>query len=237
MNTELKGRRVVPDLIVAPERRGGPPMEIHSPVVARRVAVLEREAPAMVDLARSVGVEIKYEGIAPMFEEPVIYAGNDTDWIIGPMGAEDVPVIPREQQKALALLDEVGARFPVLYVAHEVEKGSFPGSPEAPTGTMAVVSTDQAADIIGPPPLPPQSVELANRLSERSAQVFRAIRTAGVVAGTAALAVAAAPVALVGAAAGALATLDPIVIGVIPAVPSPTVGAPAAWYELTRWDW
>jgi hypothetical protein len=45
-------------------------------------------------------------------------------------------------------------------------------------------------------------------------------------------------VLLVGAAAAAVASggLDPIVFGVIPAR-SPHDGEPAAWYELTRWEW
>jgi hypothetical protein len=236
VNTRNDKRGEVPDLIIGPVIKPALAKEYSSPMVARRVAVLEREAPAMVNLGRSAGVDITYEGIAPMFNQAMVYVGTDTDWVIGPMGTDEAPVVPREQQRVLARLEEAGAHFPAIYVAHEVEKGQLPDSPYAPTGSMALVSTEEARDLVGPPPLPVQSVELAERLNVRATQVFRAMRTAAVVTGTAAAAAVAVPFALVGAAVGSLATLDPIVFGVVPAV-SPREGEPAAWYVLARWDW
>ena len=46
----------------------------------------------------------------------------------------------------------------------------------------------------------------------------------------------AAPVVLVGTAAAAISTIDPIIFGAVPAV-SAREGEPAAWYVLARWDW
>jgi len=113
---------------------------------------------------------------------------------------------------------------------------TFPGSPDAPTGSMALMSAEQASQLVGSTPVQLDSVQLADRLNARAAQVFTAMRKAAVVVGTAADAVAAAPLVLVGSAIGALATLDPVILGVIPAV-SPRVGKPAAWYVLATWDW
>jgi hypothetical protein len=62
------------------------------------------------------------------------------------------------------------------------------------------------------------------------------LRAAAPIAGAIAaapLVIAAAPFALVGA---ALAGLDPIVFGVIPAG-APVPGQPAAWYVLAQWEW
>jgi hypothetical protein len=39
-----------------------------------------------------------------------------------------------------------------------------------------------------------------------------------------------------GAALGALSTLDPIILGVTPALRADD-GEPAAWYALVRWEW
>jgi hypothetical protein len=233
---DVTRRAIAPDLIIDPMREPMRQSSYRSPMVANRVALLEREAPRIIDLGRSVGVDLTYEGIAPMFNEPVVYAGDDTDWVIGPVGVDEVPVIPREQLQAFTRLEAAGATFPAIYVAHEINKGNFPGSPEAPTGTMATVDPDHAAYLVGRPPLPADSLKLADRLDARAAQVFRAMRQVGIVAGTAAAAIAAAPLRLVGSAVGALANLDPVVFGVIPAV-SPRVGEPAAWYVLARWDW
>ena len=63
-------------------------------------------------------------------------------------------------------------------------------------------------------------------------QASRAVATSiPVVAG-----IVAAPVVIAGAAIGALAGLDPVVFGVVPAG-APRTGRPAAWYVLASWVW
>lgn len=218
---------VVPKAIIPPlMERSSPP---YSPLTARRVATLEREAPRIIDLGQQAGTQVTYLGIAPMFDNAMVLAGDKTDWVIGPVGEGEAPVVPREQRDALARLEAAGANFPVIYSAHEIPKGNFPGSPDAPTGMVTTVAAGHAIELVGPPPVNAGTVELAERMSNRAKRVFRAV-------GTAAGAVVAAPLMLVGAAAGALATLDPIILGVIPAGPS-RAGEPAAWYVLAKWDW
>jgi hypothetical protein len=212
--------------------RNTPNVQTRSAMTARRVATLEREAPRIMSLGRSVNANVNYLGIAPMFNKALMFAGEETDWIVGPISGSEVPVVPREQKKSLERLEAVGAHFPMLYVAHEVKKGNFPGSLNAPTGSVASIPMENVGEIVGPTPVPAGSVETAARLNLRTNQVFRAIGRVGAVAGT----LAAAPLLLVGSAVSALSTLDPIVFGVIPALLAET-DEPAAWYVLARWDW
>jgi hypothetical protein len=212
--------------------RNTPNVQTRSAMTARRVATLEREAPRIMSLGRSVNANVNYLGIAPMFNNTLMFAGEETDWIVGPIGGTEMPVVPREQKKSLERLEAVGAHFPILYVAHEVKKGNFPGSLNAPSGSVASIPMEQVGEIVGPTPVPAGSVETAARLNLRTNQVFRAIGRVGAVAG----ALAAAPLLLVGSAVSALSTLDPIVFGVIPALFAET-DEPAAWYVLARWDW
>jgi hypothetical protein len=212
--------------------RNTPNVQTRSAMTARRVATLEREAPRIMSLGRSVNANVNYLGIAPMFNTALMFAGEETDWIVGPIGGTEMPVVPREHKKTLERLEAVGAHFPILYVAHEVKKGNFPGSLNVPSGSVASIPMEQVGEIVGPTPAPEGSVETAARLNLRTNQVFRAMGRVGAVAG----AVAAAPLLLVGSAVSALSTLDPIVFGVIPALLAET-DAPAAWYVLARWDW
>jgi hypothetical protein len=212
--------------------RNTPNVQTRSAMVGRRVATLEREAPRIMSLGRSVNANINYLGIAPMFNKALMFSGDETDWIVGPIGGTEIPVVPKEQRKTLERLESVGAHFPMLYVAHEVKKGNFPGSLNAPSGSVASIPVEQVGEIVGPIPVPAGSVETAARLNLRTNQVFRAMGRVGAVAG----ALAAAPLLLVGSAVSALSTLDPIVFGVIPALLAET-DQPAAWYVLARWDW
>jgi hypothetical protein len=212
--------------------RNTPNVQTRSAMVGRRVATLEREAPRIMSLGRSVNANINYLGIAPMFNKALMFSGDETDWIVGPIGGTEIPVVPREHKKSLERLEAVGAHFPILYVAHEVKKGNFPGSLNAPSGSVASIPMEQVGEIVGPTPVPAGSVETAARLNLRTNQVFRAMGRVGAVAG----ALAAAPLLLVGSAVSALSTLDPIVFGVIPALLAET-DQPAAWYVLARWDW
>jgi hypothetical protein len=135
---------------------------------------------------------------------------------------------------AIALVARVvsGLNFPLVYIAHEVPKGRTPNAASRPAGTIVTVPSVETGNIVGPVPPPASSVELSERLSRRAGQVFQTMGRAIPLLG----AIAVAPFALAVAAAGALATLDPIVFGAIPAV-SAVDGEPAAWFVLARWDW
>jgi hypothetical protein len=221
-----------PDIIVGSLLRAGWKEEPRSRLVGRTVATLEREAPRLVELGRSVNVNINYLGIAPLFDDALMMAGEDTDWIVAPVSADEVPVVPREQREALNRLDGSGAHFPMLYVAHEVEKDKYPSLREGSRSFAITVPKEHARKIVGPTPAPVRSVELADRLSERANQVFKVIGRAGALAGT----VAVAPLVLLSSAMASLSTLDPVVLGAIPALLA-RPGEPAAWYVLARWDW
>ncbi len=196
------------------------------------VATLEREAPRTVALARQAGVEIEYVGIGPLLDGHQVFFAEDSPWVIGPARPADAALIPRKQAQALILLDQSPVTFPLVYVAHQLAADRFPGSPAEATGTMSSVSPSRAEELVGPVPPPAAVVELGDRLSQRARQVFAAMRMAAMAAGR----VAAAPFALGAAAIASMATLDPILFGVIPAVSSDP-GEPGAWYVLARWDW
>ncbi len=209
---------------------------MRTPVVARRVAVLEREADSVIARANRAGVDLRYQGISPLFDETLAYAGDDADWVIGPMRPSEIPVVPRSQQEALRRLDAWGLRFPVLYVAHEVPDGQAFAQTGGDLQTVRQVRPSEMPELVGPTPPPVVVTKVADHLSEKAEQILSAIRRASVVVGTTAMAALAAPVVAAGSAAAAIATIDPIIFGAVPAV-SAREGEPAAWYVLAKWDW
>ena len=88
----------------------------------RRIAVLERQGPRLVQRAAEAGVDITYLGITPLFGEPQAHAGPTTDWIIGPAADLAGAIVPRAERDALTRLVRAGIDFPLVYVAHEVPK-------------------------------------------------------------------------------------------------------------------
>jgi hypothetical protein len=198
---------------------------------ARRIATLERNSPRLVKTAGRVGVDIAYLGIGEVFAEHRAYRGQHTDWIIGPAGGSDT-IIPLAEKKHLEKLVHAGIDFPMVYVIHEIPKGqiAIPGEMEK-TADPGPVTLDQrtAAQAIGPIPPPAGTSALAERLGRHSQRLLDVLGTAVSAAG----AIAATPFALAGT---ALAGLDPIVFGVIPAG-APIPGQPAAWYVLAQWAW
>ncbi len=183
-------------------------------------------------------MDIRYLGIAPLFDEPRAYTGQQTDWIIRPADPSDA-IIPAGQLDRLQRLVHAGLDFPWVYVAHEIPKDRL----ALPTGTNhPPVTLDQAAaaEAVGPTPPPAETSALAARLGHSSQQLLTVLRTALPIAGAIAAApfvIAAAPLLAAGAAvAGLAAALDPIVFGVIPAS-DPVPGEPAAWYILAQWTW
>ncbi len=195
-----------------------------------RVATLEREAPFNVAIAKDANVEIQYLGIAPLPEGIHVLAGATTDWILGPATLKDADYIPRQQRQTLELLESSGLHMPTLFIAHEIHKGQIPSVLDAPMGSMTSVSKVDAEKAIGQIPPPAATIEMGEKLAERSRQVFSILAKTIPVIGT----VVSAPFLIVGA--GLAAVLDPIIFGVIPAV-SASPGQPAAWYLLARWDW
>jgi hypothetical protein len=219
-----------------------PELEL-TPRLRRRVDTLERSGERLVKSAGVVGVDITYLGIAPLFAEPTAYAGELTDWVIGPVVDHTDSVIPQAERERLVRLVKAGLDFPLVYVAHEVPKGRLPlGGAPGERSRPVTVDRATAAAAVGPAPLAPETAAAAERLGGSSRRILTVLRkaapiAAGVVAVpvVAAAAVAAAPIML---AAGLLAGLDPIVFGVIPANPgAPRPGEPAAWYILAQWNW
>ena len=195
-----------------------------------RIATLEREAPFNVGLAKDANVEIQYLGIAPLLEGIHVLSGATSDWILGPATLKDAENIPLEQRRTLERLKSSGLHMPTLFIAHEIPKGNLPSVSDAPVGSMTAVSKVDAEKAIGPIPPPASTIEMGEKLGERSRQVFSALAKTIPVIG----AVVSAPFLIVGA--GMAAVLDPIIFGVIPAV-SAAPGQPSAWYVLARWDW
>lgn len=204
------------------------------PQQARSVAVLERHAPRFVQRAKKAGVTIEYLGSHPLFEESRLFNGPKTDWLLGPADSDAVEeIVPRAQLADLRRLSESGIDFPVVYVAHELPKGrvqSLVPADNALTPTM--IDRTEAASLVDPAPVPRSTVELSERLSARSRQILAVLASAVPIIG----AVAAAPFVVVGAALAGLATMDPIVLGVMPAG-RPVPGTPATWFVLARWEW
>lgn len=214
---------------------GAPAPQPPTAITRRRVATLERQAPDMLARARRAGQQIEYLGINPLFSEPRLYPGVDTDWVLGPAGRDADAEVPRQERTVLEALHAAGLEFPLIYIAHETRRQAQ-ASLIARNHGHAILDESEAEALIGPVPPPAASVVLGQRLADRSARVIKGVRETATAAGMVAAGIAAAPVALVAGAVMALATVDPIVIGAIPAL-SAASGQPAAWYVLARWDW
>ena len=214
-----------------PTKKGSEWISTHVSAATRnRIATLEREAPFNVGLAKDVNVEIQYLGIAPLPEGIRVLSGATSDWILGPVVLKDADHVPLQQRRTLERLESSGLHMPSLFIAHEIPKGHLPSVLDAPVGSMTAVSKVDAEKAIGQIPPPASTIEMGEKLGERSRQVFSALAKTIPVIG----AVVSAPFVIVGA--GMAAVLDPIIFGVIPAV-SASPGQPAAWYVLARWDW
>lgn len=228
-------RRVVQELLAQP---AGSPQWRREAVIGRAVQTLEQEAPNVVATARAAGVEIEYVGTSPLFSETRLYSGDaDTggDWVLALARSPDDAVVPARERKALRGLKSNDISFPLIYVAHEVGKDKT--SHLAPRdGGHAVLERSVGSQLVGPTPEPHESVILADQLAQRSRQLVNTAARVGRAVGFAAAGAAMAPVALLGGALASLATVDPIILGAIPAI-SASAGEPAAWFVLVRWDW
>jgi hypothetical protein len=206
--------------------------------LVRATMALEKRTPRLVERAQQAGVEIEPLGTSRLFQDARLYSGLDTDWVMAPASTLDDAIVPRHEMRRLQRLHDAGVDFPMMYIAHEIPKErtrdiwEHVGQPDGPLALEA----STASSLVGPVPAPATAVEVRDRLSARSTQMLTALRRGSLAAGAVALGVVAAPVALVGGALAGLATLDPIVIGAIPARRG-EVGEPAAFFILARWDW
>ena len=207
-----------------------------TPTRARRVAALERQAPIIVEQARKASVDIDYLGINPLFAESRLYRGGDSNWVLAPAANSGDAVVPRDERQVLERLAKADLDFPLIYVAHEVEKKKTKHL-EPDHGTSHVtLGNEQAIELVGTPPAPAEVVAEGERYSDRATEVLRTIGRVAPVVGKAALVIVGAPVVLGVGAIASLATLDPIILGAVPAA-TPEPGELAAWFVLARWDW
>jgi hypothetical protein len=206
------------------------------PAVARCVVTLERRAPDTIRTAREAGVDIEHLGVSPLFAEARFYEGDETDWVLAPVDPRDEVIVPRREGRDLKRLLEAGIDFPLVYIADEVPKERTADLRAEAANGRREPSLTRATELVGPVPPPAESVVLADRLAHRSTQVAQAARWTAQVAGAAVVGAVTIPATLVVGALSGLATLDPIVIGAMPAA-SEKPGAPASWYRLVSWDW
>jgi hypothetical protein len=194
---------------------------------AARVATLERNAPRLVGRAQNAGVDISF------FARTHGYAGPLTDWVIAPATERDT-IVPKAQRRDLQALTDAGLDFPLIYVAHEVQKGQLGLSSSSEGGAEfpAIIDKSAAQRAVGLVPPPFRAAATSQQLGTSAAQVLSALRASLPVLG----AIAMAPLVVPALALGALAKLDPIIFGVIPAG-HPSTGASAAWYVLAQWEW
>jgi len=207
-----------------------------NPQTASKVATLERRAPTIVAAARNAGAEVEYLGTAPLFGETRLYGGVDTDWVLAPVTNKNDAVVPRKERLTLERLVRARIEMPLTYIAHEVTKEATAELPALPPGDHMVIDDEMGTALVGPVPQPKATAHLADRLNRRSHQALVAAARTGRAVRTAAAVAAMAPVALVGGALASLATLDPIILGAVPAIGA-RQGEPAAWFVLARWDW
>jgi hypothetical protein len=235
----IEAPRPKPPMVIGPTTPDSQRHDVRqlSPYELRRVERMQRCAPAIVEHAHDIGVELAYLGIAGLFNETRLYKGPKSNWTLGPVDEDEPAVVPRAQQLILKRLVEARVAPFLTYVAHEVDR-SQSDHLLADVGQQgsSVVSHEQAALLNGPVPDHAGALEVAARLDQHSTTVLAAIRKGAPIAAGALLGVLAAPFLLAGAVVASLATFDPILIGAVPILRA-DVGEPAAFFELTRWDW
>src|SRR3954451_10598752 len=125
-------------------------------------AALRRRTQRIQERARKAGVDLPLVGVAPLFSETRGYAGDGTDWVVGPLSPGDGTVIPRQPRRDLELLRSRGFTFSALYVAHEVPTGRLPVGPmsAAPVRVDPII----AERAVGPVPAAQSSLELAESI-------------------------------------------------------------------------
>lgn len=200
--------------------------------IARRVTTLERQAPEMVQIAKEdADAQIEYMGIAGLPDGPAFCEASDgVGWILVP-GSPEEAVAPRAQMETIQRVNEV-LHFPLTFVAHEVTPEVADRFRGRAGNAGLKLRPSEVAEFVPPVPPPAEAVAAGERMARLSQQVVDGAKRAGkIVVGTVAI-----PAAAAAAVVQSIATLDPLVLGVIPAGPEKP-GAPAAWYLIEKWDW
>ncbi len=206
-------------------------------LATHQAQTLDRRSPETLALAKSVGVELEYRGVQPLFKTPRIYTGTDgNDWTIEPLYRDTDCVVPKDQQAVIRKLLEADLDFRMLYIAHEVEGTKTEDIVRATDTAHTDITPEKVGELVGPVPAPQHAVTLGDRLNQRTAKTLTTIKKGAKVGGMTAAGIVAAPVVMVGAAVAALAQMDPIILGV-EVIGEPRVGQPGAFYVVTRWDW
>jgi hypothetical protein len=187
--------------------------------------LLLRESDLVATMAGAAGLALPVIGVAPVPAEPRCYSGDKTDWVLvpaelDPTAAGGMP-LPRDVGRRLRAIVAAGIEVDTLLVAHEVPAKSLPvGVPLTTHALSKVVTVPEPAAVAE------RSAAIGNRIERITQVVAKGAVTAGVVAGTVALA----PFAL-------LAGLDPVLLGGRSLRRSPGADDPCVWFELARWVW
>jgi len=182
-------------------------------------------------VAARTGLPVRFLGTMPLFSGYRVYPARERDWVLVNLGQDplysDRDGFPMSDQALEDLKRIRQAQWdPVIYVAHEVSKGSVrEGEPDTLRALL---------------PSGPQSLrEDSERWGQRSGQLWRIasapLRLSRYIAGAVAAAGSAAAIAGM---ALATAGLDPIVLGVLtmPGKP-PAPNCTGYWFYLTHWDY
>ena len=178
---------------------------------------------------------IQYMGITPVFDDPRLYSGRESDWVMmnlaeDPLFLDDGPglVMPAPVIADINRVLEAGVDFDALFIAHEIPRGSLQSGEAVPL------------DLVAPPP-PAGVSERLNRLNRVIENVWDGARTtAGFTAKATAATAAGVAVAGIAVARGALAltALDPILFGVFLDRKHTVRGQPLGlWYYVSHWTW
>jgi hypothetical protein len=202
--------------------------------VAQRVALLERQAPELVQAAKDeADAPVEYLGIAALPPGAMYYQdANGTGWVMAPATTPDDAVMPKqvaEVQRRLAPVMATGR----TYVAHEIER-------ERATEIRALhgqeLSPAEATELVGPIPPPAESVAHGERMALCSKQITTGLQRTGKAVATVIVGAVAIPIAAAAALAAPAAMVDPIILVALPAA-SERPGAPAAWFKAAEWVW
>jgi hypothetical protein len=192
---------------------------------------LEGRASTLVLQAERAGSPITYLGFGTMPEQPRLYPGTKTDWLL--MRMDDDPLvqagrfpIPREQRRHLERLTRSGIEMDELLVAHEVPESV---TRKAAPGLARIGPSDVPVDLLPALIEHPGASESTKRFTARAGKVAEGAGKVAKGAAFAAGAVVAAPIAL-----AAMMPVDPVIFGVRRV---PGHRGAIQIYELVRWDW
>lgn len=212
-----------------------------------------RQVDNTLDLAASAGSTIYFVGLASVFREVRVYRGVDRDWAFAPASLDAIYVeqgrrlpIPEENLEGLRRLVAAGVDFPEVFLAHDIPSGWVDALPSGPTTTdlvptrgMQLITPEQARQVVRQPGPHASTLRLAHRYGQVSKGLLAAYAVMGVAAG-AVVAIAAAPLMLLGTAGGGqtaeVVGIDPILLGAAP-VEGPAFPGESAWFVLTEWNY